>query len=110
VQEEAMTHDVDKAVDYLVDTDAEFARATAYASFSEDKKKTVLATLMAGQPGSISARKMNAEASPEYLKACEDARDAIMDREILRNRRKSAELVVEVWRTMSANQRKGNVL
>lgn len=101
--------DVEKAIDYLVATDEEAARAKALMSFIEDKKKTVKATEMVKKDGSIAAREMEAIASGAYLEVCEEYRDAVYDYELLRNRRKSAELVVEVWRTESANQRRGNV-
>ena len=101
--------DVDKAVDYLVATDESAAKAKALVAFLEDKKKTVKATIMADLDGSISSREVVAHASETYKQACEDYRDAVYEFELLKNRRKSAELVVEVWRTESANQRTGNV-
>ena len=101
--------DVEKALDYLVATDEEAAKAKALMSFIEDKKKTVKATEMVKKDGAISGREMEAFASAPYLAVCEEYRDAVYDYELLRNRRKSAELVVEVWRTESANQRRGNI-
>ncbi len=101
--------DVEKAVDYLVSTDKEAAMARAMMLFIEDKKKTIKATEMVKKDGAISSREMEAYASAPYLEVCEEYKDAVYDYELLRNRRKSAELVVECWRTESANQRRGNV-
>ena len=101
--------DVEKALDYLVKTDEEAAMARALMSFIEDKKKTVKATEMLKHDGAISSREMEALASGAYKEVLEEYKAAVYDYELLRNRRKSAELVVEVWRTESANQRKGNI-
>lgn len=101
--------DAEKALDYLVETDEKSAQAKALMLFIEDKKKTVKATQMANMDGSISGREMEALASDEYKAVCDEYRDAVYDYEMLRNRRKSAELTIELWRSMNANRRQGNV-
>lgn len=101
---------VDEALEYLLETDEAYAQSVAWAHFQEDQKKTTLAVLMANSPeNSVSAARMRAEASPEFAEAISNYRDAVLDRETLKAKRKSAEMVIEIFRTKSANARKGNI-
>ena len=99
-----------EALKYLLSTDEEYAKAAAWAHFQEDQKKTTLAVLMANSPEtSVSAARMHAEASPGYKQAVVNYRDAVLDRETMKAKRKSAEYAIELYRTESANRRKGNI-
>jgi len=100
----------DEALEFLAETDDEAAQAKAYVEWTESKKKTTLATLMANLSGSIAHRKMTAEADSQYAEACTEARDAVYEYEKIRNMRKSAELEFEYWRTVSANKRAGQLV
>lgn len=59
--------------------------------------------------GSIEARKAIAEVSESVKKANEEYLVAFLSNEKMRARRITAALVVDTWRTCSANARSGNV-
>ena len=101
---------VAKAVEYLTATDEPAAEAKANVEWMKEKQKTVKSTLMMHLEGAITHRQMEAESMQEYIDVCREVRDAVKEYELLRNRRKSAELIFEQWRTISANRRKGTVM
>lgn len=103
-------NDAEKGLNYLKDTDAEAARAKAYANALDDMKKTVLAMVYNDlKEGSASDRLKKSEGSLDYQNHLEKLRKANEEWELLRNRRKTAELQVEMWRSVNSNQRKGNI-
>lgn len=102
--------DAEKALEYLKSTDREAARAKAYATFLDDAKKTVLAmTYNAFESGSAADKAKKAEGSQDYLDHIKKLQKANEDWEVLRNKRKSAEIQIEMWRSVNSNQRKGNI-
>ena len=59
--------------------------------------------------GSAAEKLKKAEGSTDYHNHLEKLRNANMEWELIRNKRKSAELQIEMWRSINSNQRKGNV-
>ena len=102
-------NDVDKALNYLKGSDAGAATAKAYYELLGDQKKTVIADQFIKAEGSQGDRLKIAEGSEEYKAHIQKLHDACYDFEIVRNRRKSAELQIEVWRSQNANMRRGNI-
>ena len=101
---------VEKAIDYLVETDKEAAKLKAMMVYREDMLKTVNATLtLEFDEKTVAEREARALSNPKYKYAIDKKSEAIYEYETMKNRRLSAQLVVEVWRTESANERKGNV-
>ena len=101
---------VEKALAYLAETDEPHANAKASVKGLEQRKKTIHATaLLAVQGTSVAERDAKALTSPEYKKFLDDYEVAVYDEQILYNKRKRAELTVEVWRSMNAAHRRGNV-
>ena len=102
--------DAEKALNYLKRTDEEAARARSLMNYLDDSKKTILAVEYGKlTEGSAADRLKKAEGSIEYIDHLSKIRDAMLDYEKLRNQRKSAELQIEMWRSCSANMRKGNI-
>ena len=102
---------VEKAIDYLVETDKEAAKLRAMMVYREDMLKTVRATLMLEfDDKTVADREARALAHPRYKDAIDKKSEAIYEYETIKNHRLSAQLVIEVYRTESANQRKGNIL
>lgn len=100
----------EKALDYLKHTDAEAARAKAHYAMLDDAKKTVLAmTYNEFDGGSAADRQKKAEGSQDYHNHLEKLKQAHIEWELLRNKRKSAEMQIEMWRSVNSNQRKGNI-
>ena len=101
--------DAEKALNYLKATDEEAARAKALYQGLDEAKKTVLACEFMKADGSASERNQIALSSGEYLLHLEKMDNSLLDFEIIKNRRKSAELQIEMWRSVNSNQRKGNI-
>ena len=102
-------NDADKALNYLKGTDREAAQAKALLSALDDQKKTILAVEFLNCEGSAAERSQRALASDMYIEHIIKVKDATFDFELLRNQRKSAELQIEMWRSVNSNRNKGNI-
>ena len=100
---------VEEAIAYLCETDVPHARAMAEYNALSELRKTVRAFSFQDAEGGVAERTMKAECSPEYVEHLEKIKASEIDYRIMHNKRKRAELTVELYRTTSANQRKGNV-
>lgn len=101
---------LEKALSYLVDTDEPAAQAKALMTRLEDAKKTVQALEYFKSPeGSAAGKTQDALASKAYRDHIELLGNAVADYELLRNKRATETLVVEIWRSVNANQRRGNI-
>lgn len=101
--------DAEMALNYLKSTDEEAARAKAHYMALDDVKKSVLAAQYEKQQGSAADKAQKALESMEYCLHLEKINEAFLVWEILRNRRKSAELQIEMWRSVNSNMKKGNI-
>ena len=99
----------EKALAYLVDSDVDAAMAKARVDLLDDRKKTILADEYMKASGSQGDRIKAAESSEAYKSHIQKLHDARYEWEIIRNKRKSAELQIEMWRSQNANMRRGNV-
>jgi hypothetical protein len=102
----------DKALQYLIDTDEPAAKARAYLLGLEKSEKTIIAVEILdkkGTPGTVPEKDAMARTSHEYKAWKEDYEDAVLDMELYRNRRHTAELIIELWRSEGANRRQGNI-
>lgn len=100
----------DRALDYLANTDAACAKAKSLMLGLEARDKTILATEIMGRVGTVQEKEAAARTSAAYLKWIEDYENAVLEYEILKNRRTRAVLVVECWRSENANRRQAGVL
>ena len=98
-----------QAMDYLAETDETHARARANYHALAELRKTVRALCFQEAKGGVKEREMAAECADDYVAHIEKIKQAEIEFHIMTNKRKSAELVVELYRTYSANIRKGNV-
>lgn len=95
-----------KAVQYLIDSAAEYGAARAEAQRADDMLRVIKALTMAqSNQKSISAQEREAYASEKYLQAVNDKFEAVKTSETLRARRESAIQTIEAWRSFNANQR-----
>lgn len=100
---------VEKALTFLRQTDELCAKAKALMKGLDDQKKTVHAIQSLNAEGAQGAKDKVAFASPEYSAHLEKVASSIYDYEELKNRRDTEILVIETWRSMNANQRRGNI-
>ena len=101
-----------KALTYLAETDVPCAKARGLLAGFERQEKTIKAIAFLDSTGTkltMAEREAMAYSSPAYREHTQKIADATTDYEIMRNRRLTAELIVEVWRSMNANRRHGNV-
>ena len=98
---------MEKALHYLVDTDHSAAEAFALVKKLEDNKKYVLGKeyLLAG--GTVADRNAIASTSKVYQDYLEEIENAWADHKLLENKRATEKIVIDVYRTISANQRNG---
>lgn len=100
---------VEKAVAYLAETDVTHARARAEYRALSEMRKTVRAFCFSDAKGGVKVREMAAECHCDYIAHIEKIKQAEIHYFTMTNKRKRAELTVELYRTVSANQRRGNV-
>lgn len=97
--------DVDEAMTKLAETDEKMARA--YAALTAAKEGLKIAKAKATpRNGTQLERENEALMSPEYKLAVDALRDAEYRKELLRLKREGWSLMVDVFRTLSANQRR----
>lgn len=100
---------MEKALKYLATTDEEAAEAKTQVSRAEYLAKRVRAREFLLAEGNVEHRKALAETSPGAVVADESLANAILAYEKLRAKRTTEELVIEVWRSVGANRRAGNI-
>lgn len=101
---------LEKALIFLAQTDEAQAQARGEVLRTEHLAKVAEAlAFKASEGGSAEARKQNARLADSSREAWEKHFQAVVQYEYLRAQRERQVLVIELYRTQSANQRKGNV-
>ena len=101
--------DAANALEYLSNTDAQYAQQVGALEAAKHLVKVERAGAVLESKGTVAEKEAHAELDPSVLEAHGNYVDALTDLETTRTRRKRAELVIDVWRTHAANQRRGNV-
>jgi CRISPR/Cas system CSM-associated protein Csm2 small subunit len=99
----------EKALRYLAETDEECAALKADSERAEFKAKVTKDGMFRRLDGSVADRQAEAGASTEYVDAMLDYFRCLQAYEATRNKRQTEALVCEIWRSVQANQRRGNV-
>lgn len=97
------------SLDYLQHTDEKAAELKADVERQEYMFKRCKALAFKLSEGTVADRNAYAESAPETVVAAEKWFTAIKDSETVRAKRQTAALIVEVWRSMNANRRTGNI-
>lgn len=97
------------AINYLASTDESHAMARAEYNALSELRKTVRAFCFESSSGGVKEREMAAERHDDYIAHIEKIKAAEIVFHTLHNKRKRAELTVEMYRTWSANVRRGNI-
>lgn len=74
-----------------------------------EKKKSMFAILKNAVDGSVAKKEAYAYDHQDYKNTCDQAFKAIADFEHLKNKRKTAEITIETWRSVNASIRRANV-
>lgn len=100
---------VSQSLQYLIDTDETCAQAKASMKYYDHHRKTVRALEYLNAKGDQKVREASAMTSQAYTYALNNYKHAVQEYETINNKRKSAELTIEIWRSQNANRRNGNV-
>ena len=98
------------ALNFLIESDEEFAIAKVEAKRAELYLKKTKAAIFLTDKGSVEARKAGAEVAKETEDAEKAWLDAEQDYETLRNRRDSATLLWEHWRSLLSARKQGTIV
>lgn len=101
--------EAERALRWMATTDTELADWIVQVMRAEFMAEVAEALVYKSLEGPVEDRKKAAKASPEVAKAKEDVFIATRGKERLRAQRKSAEMLIESWRSLNANRRVGNV-
>lgn len=98
-----------KALEYLIKTDNEVGRVKAYYEKMEAHKKVILATVFNSVSGTNSERQYKALQSQEYQEHLETVHEAQREFESIRAKRHTADLLIQMFRSVHSAQKKGNI-
>ena len=102
--------DIEKAVLYLTESAKPYAEWKANMKWLEQKRKTVRSTVALKQNAKSNTESLTrAEASTEYSDILGEYKDSVYHFALIESYRKAAELKIEIWRSLNANNRKGNI-
>ena len=99
--------EVEKALHYLADTDVEHARLRALQARYQEIRKTILAMGFDSATGAAEARRQKAHSTPEYFEHIDRQQETDEEFWTMDNKRRRAIVVIDLFRTVSANIRKG---
>lgn len=97
---------MEAAMEFLAETDLPFAEAKTQVLRSEILAKRVRSRVFIAEDGSIELRKAKAEAHAQVIEVDEGLIEATLRYEELKAKRQRAEILIEVWRSVNASQRK----
>lgn len=98
-----------KSLCYLSETDEPCARSKSLMIGLENQLKTVKSIAFLNTTGTMAEREAYAYSHETYKTHVVALEKATYDYEAMRNKRLTEEMIVECWRSLNANRRKGNV-
>ena len=100
---------VEQAVRYLAETDKEHARLKAEYKAKEALTKTIIGFEFNDAQGAVEARRQAAYSSQAYIDHIEQLKKLEVELQEIWNKRQTETVIIDLYRTLSANQRKGNI-
>ena len=101
--------DIDNDLQYLAQTDEQYAELSASTKRLEDTMKHAKGSFISESKSSVSKAENEYYASAEYLEAIDLLKKSNVMVNTLRNKRATAILRIDVWRTLEASRRKGTI-
>ena len=101
--------DAEKALNYRAHTDAECARLKGIYEDLSERKKVTLNVAANNAEGSAAARLQVAYSSKEYQDHLAALNVALIEFETMKSRRATAEIKIEMWRSINSSMRRGNI-
>ena len=90
----------------LSETDIEYGRLSAYVKMAPHYIKLIKAKEFLKAVGTVAEKESTAYSSEEYVSYISDLNESMVEFEVLEAKRASWQREVEIWRTISANQRR----
>ena len=97
---------LEKAMVYLAHTDEEAAKAKALCKKLEKMERIIRGEAFLRAAGTVAEREAKAVTSVQYREHVSYAENCWADDALLDNKRHTEEVIIDIWRTMSANLRK----
>jgi hypothetical protein len=95
-----------KAVEFIYEQSAVFAKAKAERTYIENYLRSAKSRLMMeSNASSIAAKEMEAYATDDYIKLLEGLKEAVEIEETLRWKLTAAQARIEIWRSQEATNR-----
>ena len=98
--------DVEAALQTLTDTDETFGILYARKDAGKEKIKLLKARAFLNAKGSVAERNATADCDPDVIKAIDDWENHLAEFKIADNKRNQALTIIDVWRSINANQRR----
>lgn len=101
---------IEQALKKMAATDASHAACKGEVERLHLVKKTIEASAYLDAPkGTVAEKEAYVYTTPEYKAHCDEYKQAVLEYQRLTNERERERLIIEVWRTVNANQRRGNI-
>lgn len=100
---------LDQALGYLLKTDDELARLLEVMDTAVAKAEAVMDAVFVHLEGSVANREAHARMTTEYQKALAESFAAKRAHNAVLNKRKTESIVIDVWRSLNAARRQGNI-
>jgi predicted nucleic acid-binding Zn-ribbon protein len=100
----------EKALDYLAESEMEFADLKAQHQALKERLRTTKARLMVESNAKTQGQRENeAEASSDYLLAIDEWETTLANFYLIEAKRKRAELTIEMYRSVNSALKRGNI-
>tara|TARA_R100001530_G_scaffold94242_1_gene65456 strand:- start:2923 stop:3237 length:315 start_codon:yes stop_codon:yes gene_type:complete len=90
----------------LSETDEEYGRLKAYVSLSAQYTKIIKAQNFLKSSGTVAEKEATAFASQDFIEYATKLADETVEYHVLEAKRETWQREVDIWRTISANQRR----
>ena len=103
--------DMERAVEYLANSDEDYARAKAlYDGLMEQRKVVKAKAFLRSREGPQTAKEQDAYASQAYQEHLQKIEVANLEYLTLHTKRSTETIVIDCWRSLNAARRKGQFI
>lgn len=101
---------IEKALDFLRDSAHDFAEWRSRMKYLEQHRKSIKAAgFLEYTDGTVAEREAKAYDADQYREVCKEYEEAVYEYTLLEAQRAAAEAKIDMFRTISASNRKGNI-
>ena len=103
---------MEKALTYLAETDIEYGQAKAACEGFKFRLKIAESQAIleqVGKDGTVSEKEARAKTDKGYRMMVDEYEAACTTRDTMGAKRKTAELIIEVWRSVNSSRNKGTI-